>query len=222
MKLLVAEDDPVSRRLLELTLSKWGYQLLIVEDGFQAWEVLRQADAPQLAILDWMMPGMDGIHICRAVRELSSEQAVYLILLTAKGGKEDVIAGLEAGADDYLVKPFDRGELRARVRAGQRMIALQNALTDRVAELEEAAAHIKRLQGIIPICCYCKKIRDGDNYWQQVEAYISEHSEARFSHGFCPDCYDSILKPQLEGDGPPAPSLPQLAASNGAGSGREV
>jgi len=143
------------------------------------------------------MPGMAGVEICRKVRELPAVQALYIILLTAKGDRKDIIEGLEAGADDYITKPFDRGELRARLQAGVRILELQRKLADRVKELEEAASHIKTLQGFLPICCYCKKIRTDQNYWQQFEGYISQHYELRFSHGICPECYKKIVKPQL-------------------------
>src|SRR5438105_889911 len=116
MKILIAEDDAVSRRLLEHTLKQWGYDSIVTVDGTQAWEALRQPDAPPLAILDWMMPGLDGVQLCRKLREAAATQGTYVILLTAKGQKEDLLTGLEAGADDYLTKPFDREELQARVQ----------------------------------------------------------------------------------------------------------
>jgi sigma-B regulation protein RsbU (phosphoserine phosphatase) len=197
MRILIAEDDAVSRRRLEATLQKWGYEVLAVEDGLAAWEVLQSEMPPPLAILDWMMPGMDGIEVCRKVRERSPSRPLYIIVLTARGSREDVVAGLQAGGDDYVTKPFDREELHARVRVGLRVLQLQMNLADRVRELEEALARVKQLQGLLPICSYCKKIRDDQNYWQQVEGYISEHSEAIFSHGICPDCFEKFVKPEL-------------------------
>lgn len=128
MKILVAEDDPVSCRLLEVTLKKWGYDVVVAEDGDKAWEVLQREDAPRLAILDWVMPGLHGPQICRAVRSLGDQRYVYLLLLTAKSEKEDLVKGLEAGADDFLTKPFDAEELRARLRAGIRILDLQETL----------------------------------------------------------------------------------------------
>jgi DNA-binding response OmpR family regulator len=198
MKILIAEDDLVSRRMLEATLQKWGYELVAVTDGLAAWQALQGENPPLLAILDWMMPDMDGIEVCRKVRELSRAPQTYLILLTARGSSEDVVRGLEAGANDYVTKPFDREELRARVQVGMRVVELQANLAERVLELEEALARVKQLQGLLPICSYCKKIRDDRNYWRQVESYVSEHSEAVFSHGICPECYDKFVKPELE------------------------
>ena len=198
MKILIAEDDMVSRRLLEATLIKWGYEVVVTCDGTAAWEILQRTDAPPLAILDWMMPGMDGTEVCRRIRHTPTPTPPYLILLTAKGRREDIVTGLRSGADDYVMKPFDRDELRARVQVGIRIVELQHNLADRVNALEEALARVKQLQGLLPICSYCKKIRDDQNYWQQVESYISEHSEAQFSHSICPDCYESLVKPELD------------------------
>ena len=198
MRVLIAEDDAVSRRLLEATLAKWGYEVVVTTDGLQALEVLSQPDAPSLAILDWMMPGLDGAQVCIKARELAGERLLYMILLTAKGRKEDIVEGLTAGADDYVVKPFDRSELKARINAGERILRLQAELASRVKELELALTNVKLLQGLLPICCYCKKIRDDKNYWQQVDTYVADHSEAQFTHGICPDCRDKIVKPELE------------------------
>jgi phosphoserine phosphatase RsbU/P len=198
VKILIAEDDLVSRRLLEATLIKWGYGVVVTCDGAEAWEALQSADAPPLAIVDWMMPGMDGIELCRKVRHELTPTPPYLILLTAKGRRQDIITGLRSGANDYVTKPFDREELQARVQVGMRIVELQHSLADRVKALEEALARVKQLQGLLPICSYCKKIRDDQNYWQQVENYISEHSEAQFSHSICPDCYEKRVKPELD------------------------
>jgi CheY-like chemotaxis protein len=197
MRILIAEDEPVSRRVLEATLLKWGHEVIVACDGAEAWEALRRDGAPNMAILDWMMPGMDGPEVCRRVRQLNSSTPAYLILLTARGRKEDIVAGLEAGANDYLTKPFDREELRARVGVGSQVVGLQASLAGRVSELEEALSLVKQLQGILPICSYCKKIRDDQNYWQRVESYISEHSEVRFSHGICPGCYESVVQSEV-------------------------
>jgi DNA-binding response OmpR family regulator len=198
VKILIAEDDMVSRRLLESTLIKWDYEVVVTSDGFAAWEALQSSDPPALAILDWMMPGLDGIQVCRKVRGTPTSTPPYLILLTAKGRREDIITGLQAGANDYVTKPFDRAELQARLQVGVRIVELQQSLADRVIELEEALARVKQLQGLLPICAYCKKIRDDQNYWQQVENYISEHSEAQFSHSICPECYERLVRPELD------------------------
>lgn len=197
MRILIAEDDAVSLHLLQTTLAKWGYEPVVATDGLQALEVLSQPDAPSLAILDWMMPGMDGAEVCRRARGQGTDRLFYIILLTAKGRKEDIVQGLTAGADDYIIKPFDRAELKARISTGERILRLQAELAARVKELELALANVKLLQGLLPICCYCKKIRDDQNYWQQVDTYIADHSEAQFTHGICPECREKIVSAEL-------------------------
>ncbi len=197
-RVLIAEDDPTSRRLLQVTLEKWGFGVEVCCDGHEAWQALQCDEAPQLAILDWMMPGIDGLEICRRLRALPQRRVCYAILLTAKDQKQDLAEGLGSGADDYIVKPFDPRELRARLQVGLRLLSLQQALAGRVLELEEALAQVKLLQGLLPICSYCKNIRDDNNYWQQIESYVAAHSEAQFSHSICPACYERVVKPELE------------------------
>jgi sigma-B regulation protein RsbU (phosphoserine phosphatase) len=196
VKLLVADDDPLSRRLLERLLAR-DYDVMAVEDGEQAWDALRISDHARLLVLDWMMPRLNGPELCRRVRGLPQIEPCYILLLTAKHAITDIVAGLEAGADDYITKPFEPEELRARVRVGVRVLELQIALAARVAELQQALARVKQLQGLLPICSYCKRIRDDQNYWQQLETYLSEHSEAVFSHGLCPECYRRFVEPDL-------------------------
>ena len=141
MRVLIAEDDPISRRLLEVTLGKWGYEVVSCPDGESAWDTLQQTGAPSLAILDWMMPGMDGLQVYREVRQMTTEPYTYMLLLTAKSQKDDIIAGLEAGADDYLTKPFDASELRMRLRAGRRILDLQAELIFAREELRRQATY---------------------------------------------------------------------------------
>lgn len=202
MNILIAEDDPVSRRILQASLTNWGYTVSVTTSGTEALDLLQSKDGPSLAVLDIMMPGMDGLDVCRKVRELRSANPPYLILLTAMATKENVVRGIEAGANDYLSKPFHRDELRVRVGVGVQMLNLQNALTQRVQELEAALSQVKQLQGMLPICSYCKKIRNDQNYWQRVEGYISDHTDVEFSHGICPDCHvrvkEEIAKRRLE------------------------
>lgn len=198
MKTLIAEDNATTRLFLESTLSEWGYEVVSTADGADAWQRLQTQPAPRLVLLDWKMPQMDGIEVCQRLRRRHESQPIYIILLTAKSDQEDVVAGLEAGADDYITKPFDPPELRARLQAGVRVLTLQEALAERVRELEVAIQRVKQLQGLLPICAYCKRIRDDRNYWQQVEAYITTHSEAQFSHSVCPDCFERVLKPEME------------------------
>jgi sigma-B regulation protein RsbU (phosphoserine phosphatase) len=198
MNILIAEDDPVSRRILEETLINWGYEVSVTADGREAWDVLRGPDAPPLAILDIMMPEIDGLEVCRKVRQLPCATPPYLILLTAMNSKDDVVRGILAGANDYLTKPFHRDELRARVGVGAQMLSLQKTLAERVKELEEALEKVKQLRGMLPICSYCTKVRDDQDYWQKVEDYFSEHTDVQFSHSICPDCYIRVSRQREE------------------------
>lgn len=143
-RILVAEDDAVSRELICTRLRNWGYEVVVTRDGTEAMTALRRKDAPSLAILDWMMPGMDGVEICRRIRE--ADRVLYIILLTARASKENVVEGLGAGADDYLIKPFDKEELHARILVGMRVMGLQAALAERVMELEWASKEIRELK----------------------------------------------------------------------------
>jgi len=198
MRILIAEDDPVSRLLLETHLRRWGHEPVATPDGEAAWEALQRDDAPALAILDWMMPGLAGVEICRRARLRDASRALYVILLTARADRRDTVEGLGAGADDYVTKPFDAAELHARVNVGIRVAGLQAELAARIAELEEALTRVDQLHGILPICSYCKKVRNDTDSWQQVESYVSAHSNVRFNHGVCPDCKEKIVQPELD------------------------
>jgi len=198
MKILIAEDDLTSQAMIKAIVAKSGYEPVVTGDGLSACEILLKPDAPKLAVLDWMMPGMDGVEVCRKVRELKSSDPAYLILLTSRDNKKDIIHGLKSGANDYIVKPYDIEELQVRIGVGRRVIDLQALLAGRIAELQDALAQIKTLRGLLPICMYCKKIRDDKQYWQQVESYVTTHTEAQFSHSICPDCYRKYVQPELD------------------------
>jgi sigma-B regulation protein RsbU (phosphoserine phosphatase) len=193
MKILVVEDNPVMQKLLQSQLSKWGYEAELAGDGRTAWNIVLHTEEPILALIDWMMPEMDGIELIRNIRKRPDRFYIYVILLTSKNCKEDLVTGLGEGADDFIRKPFDPNELRARMKAGFRILDLQQKLEASIIGLEQALSQVKTLQGLLPICAYCKKIRDGRNYWHQVERYISEHTEAEFTHGICPDCYRELM-----------------------------
>ena len=193
MRVLVADDEVIFRRMICSLLGRAGHDVVEAADGDDARRYLDADDAPPIAILDWMMPGANGIDLCRALRARERQVPPYLILLTSKDRREDVVSGLDAGADDYLTKPFDPSELRARVRVGERILGLRQTLADRVLALEQALVHVKQLQGLLPICAWCHKIRDDGNYWQSVESYVSEHSDARFTHTICPECRPAVV-----------------------------
>ena len=198
MKVLIAEDDHVSRRIVEALLGRWGYEAVSARDGHEARAALEGPHAPKIAILDWMMPGEDGVNLCRAVRGTPTQEPPYIILLTARGGSGDIVEGLQAGANDYITKPFEREELRARLAVGARVVELQGSLAARVRELEEAISRVSRLEQLLPICCYCKKVRDDGNYWRAVEQYVAERWDVAFSHGICPACYEEHVRPQID------------------------
>jgi DNA-binding response OmpR family regulator len=134
MKILIADDNPVFQKVLHEMLTQWGYAVVVAADGEQAWAHLQSPDAPRLAILDWMMPGLDGVEVCRRVRERDGGAYTYLVILTSRTGVQDLVAALDAGADDYVTKPFQSVELRARLRAGCRIVTLQDQLLDRAQQ----------------------------------------------------------------------------------------
>jgi DNA-binding response OmpR family regulator len=194
MKILIAEDELICRTMLDDLLQGWGHEVIAVADGISAWEMLLSAEAPPVAILDWQMPGLDGVEVCRRVRQQPTMTPPYLLLLTSRQDTASVVTGLRCGADDYVSKPCDPEELRARIDVGIRMVTLQRSLNERIRELEGALAHIKQLQDILPICMYCKKVRNDQNYWQQVDVYLIEHTDMLLSHGICPECLPKIME----------------------------
>ena len=179
MRILIADDDRASTMMLRRTLEGWGFDVVVAHDGTAAWQRIAGDEPPSMAIIDWMMPGLDGITLCRRLRAASGRPPLYVILLTARTSRKDLVAGLEAGADDYLTKPFDPDELRARIHVGQRTLGL--------------IADVRRLTGLLPICSYCKRIRSDEDYWEQIESYLADHTSAVFSHGVCPSCLANVI-----------------------------
>lgn len=173
MKILVAEDDPVSRLVLTSILRKLGHEVAEVPDGLEAWATFQQTPFA-VVVSDWMMPSIDGLELTRRIRAADRVRYTYVILLTALSGRERYLEGMEAGADDFLTKPLDAEELRVRLRVAERILGLQAA--------------VKQLEGLLPICAYCKKIRDEGGSWVRVETYVEQRTEAQFSHGICPEC----------------------------------
>lgn len=194
MRVLIADDDATTARVLRALVESEGHSVTVVVDGSAALAALKGTSAPDLALIDWEMPEVDGPDVCHAVRDRADAVPTYLILLTGRSSPADVVAGLDAGADDYLVKPFNSDELRARIRAGARVRRLQEALAANVLRLEQALANADQLSGLLPICAYCKSIRDDGDYWHRVEEYISNKSGAQFSHGICPTCVETLEK----------------------------
>jgi len=188
LRILIAEDDATSRVKLTAVLKKLGHEVVATSDGEQAWEAMQKADAPRLLILDWKMPHLDGVEVCRRLREVETDRPAYILMLTALNEKQHVIEGLDAGANDYATKPIEPTELRARIAAGRRILVMQDRLVAQADELRKALSQVKTLRGFIPICCHCKRVRGDKDYWRDVEEYVSAHTDALFSHGLCPDC----------------------------------
>jgi len=188
LRILIAEDDAMSRQVLESSVRHLGHELCIVNNGLEAWEIFNEAEF-SVVLSDWMMPEIDGLELCSRIRSLKDRHYVYFILVTAKNNKEDLITALESGVDDFIAKPYYHGELVARIRAGERMLRLEQTLLDKIRSLEESTEHVRKLQGLLPICSFCKKIRDDSNYWHKVETYIQDRSRILFSHSVCPECY---------------------------------
>ena len=193
MRVLVADDDNVSRALVTRTLDEWKFDVAAYEDGQTAWTRLRE-DKPAIAILGWTMPALTGPELCRRIRLDPEIAHLYVVLLSSKGSRRHAVAALDAGADDYLAKPCDPDELRARMNVARRVVGLQRTLSDQVFELQTALSTVRQLKGLLPICSYCKRIRSDEDYWEQMESYIAHHSDAQFSHGICPGCMEKAMQ----------------------------
>lgn len=175
MKILVTEDSVSQAMFLRDLLTEGGHEVHLAKDGIQAvW--LMEDHHYEVLLTDWEMPRLSGPALCRRVRELKRPDYTYLIMLTVRAKREDLLEALEAGADDFLPKPVDPELLVARLKVAQRILRLQG--------------EVQRLQGLIPICAYCKRIRDDQNFWTEVERYLGEATGSSFTHGICPDCHE--------------------------------
>ncbi len=182
MKVLIAEDDVVTNRILQTALQKLGHEVVSASDGLEALEVF-SASPTRVVVSDWMMPRMDGLELCQKIRSRKNTDYTWFILLTARNGRDDYHAAMDARIDDFLPKPLDGDELMLRLRVAERVI--------------RDATQIRQLKQLLPICLYCKKIRDDRDYWKQIDAYIHEQTGTDFSHGICPECYEAHVKPML-------------------------
>ncbi|MDE1171874.1 MAG: response regulator [Verrucomicrobium sp.] len=183
MKVLVVDDDMICQRVLQLSLESLGHQVVMAKNGREALGIFQDTDI-QMVISDWRMPEMDGMELSQAVRSIRKAGYVYFILVSSTRPKADRYAeAVSMGIDDFLMKPFDHDEISNRLRVAERIM--------------QFTTEIRQLKSLLPICMYCRKIRDDGNYWQQIESYIREATGSNFSHGICPDCYEKVVKPEL-------------------------
>jgi CheY-like chemotaxis protein len=185
--ILVVDDNEHNLTLIGKLVESAGYEAVLASSGSQALEFLA-AEHPDLILLDVMMPEMDGYALCDQLKRDEAFRELPVLFLTAKADADDVARGFAAGAVDYIAKPFHAAELRARVRTHLELKLQRDALARRTAELEQALSQVKTLRGLLPICAWCKKIRNDQGYWDQLESYLSVHTDATFSHAICPDC----------------------------------
>ncbi len=189
MKILIAEDEFTTRMMVQVCLENWGYTVDSVTNGEEAWAKLNRSDAPQIAILDWEMPELDGVEVCRRVKEMGLEVPTYVILLTGRDTNTDIVRGFDAGADDYMTKPFNDNELQARVRVAERLVRTQTSLSATVSELKDALNQLEMLETGVEICDTCKSIFSPyDAEWHSQEDVIRNGADPRFYTVTCPDC----------------------------------
>jgi DNA-binding response OmpR family regulator len=183
MKVLAVEDDDVSRAVLCRSLERLGHEVIETRDGEEAWQAWLK-EKPRVAVSDWLMPKLDGLKLCRRLRAQQGQEYLYFILLTGKGSSgKNRRAAANAGVDDFLTKPINLSELWMRLRVAERILTY--------------TIQVHRLEEMMPMCSYCKKIRDDRNYWQQIESYINERTGTEISHSVCPDCYQRVVLPEL-------------------------
>jgi DNA-binding response OmpR family regulator len=183
MKVLIVEDDAGARSILRRSLERLGHQVTEARDGEEGWELWRK-DGARVVVSDWQMPNLDGLKLCKRLRAQQGLDYVYFILLTGTGASgQNRRAAAEAGVDDFLTKPIDLSALWMRLRVAERILTY--------------TVQVNRLEEMMPMCSYCKKIRDDQNYWQQIESYINERTGTEISHSVCPDCYQRVVVPEL-------------------------
>jgi sigma-B regulation protein RsbU (phosphoserine phosphatase) len=182
MKVLMIEDDPVAGAVLQAALRALGHEVAVATNGAEAWTAFRQ-DPRRLVISDWMLPGIDGLELCRRIRQRGGDYTYFILLSNLSASGDNLDQAMAAGVDDFLAKPVKATELKARLHVAERILGY--------------ATQVQQLESFIPICSYCKKVRDDKNYWSQIESYINSRTGSSFSHGVCPDCYTDVIGPQM-------------------------
>ena len=189
VKILIAEDEFTTRMMVQVCLENWGYRVESVTNGEEAWAKLQKPDAPHIAILDWEMPLLDGMEVCRRVKEMGCENPPYVILLTSRDSKTDIVRGFDAGADDYMTKPFNDNELRARTRVAERLVRTQSSLSESVAELREVLNQLEMLESGVEVCRACQKLYNKyDGHWHSFEELLQNDDDPQFVLTTCPTC----------------------------------
>ena len=190
MKIIIVDDEPVARAILQHALENLGHEIVATSNGLEAWEVFDR-EPVRLIVSDWKMPGLDGLRLCEKVRNRKKTLYTYFILLTAQDTiPKNYELATNAGVDDFLTKPFDRFAIEMRLRVAERILRF--------------TTEVRQLQGLIPICAYCRKLQNDANYWQLVETYITEQTGSDFTHGMCPECSKKFLE-GMDDDTPPQP-----------------
>jgi DNA-binding response OmpR family regulator len=197
MKILLVDDDAVSRRVLEEAVRRMGHDLTVVSDGTEAWAAL-EAEGFDCLISDWVMPGLDGLELCRRVRAREGSPFLYIMLVSHRNGTDHIAEGIMAGANDFMPKPCAPAELRARLHAAERMVALERSLARQLEELRDALDEVATLRRLLPICMYCKSIRNDQEVWNEIEEYFRAHAHTEFTHSICPTCYTTRIRPMLD------------------------
>ena len=196
MKILAVEDDPLTQMVLEASLRQLGHEVTVVADGELAWERLRRGSGERVVVSDWLMPGLNGLELCGRLRAAGLDYTYFILLTQQSANEENQEAALAAGVDDFLVKPVNARELRLRLRVAERILGYTR--------------QVRQLESFLPICSYCKNVRDDKNYWQAIETYMHKHVGTDFSHGVCPQCYESQVRPMLEKAGVEVPPFEEM------------
>jgi CheY-like chemotaxis protein len=195
MNVMIVEDDRYSRETLCQILELFGHSAVAAMNGREALRLFVK-QKPDIIITDWLMPETDGIELCKRIRHDEEEDYTFIVMVSAKNRKEDMVQAMEAGVDDFMSKPFHREELRLRLTNAERILTLQRSLNSRIRDLEAAKAEVAQLQGFLPICAYCKNVRNDSDFWQGIEHYLGERSDQLiFSHCICPACQEKHVKP---------------------------
>ncbi len=188
MDILVADDEITTRSTLHHILQRLGHSVRTASDGEEAWSIMLEESVPRIVILDWMMPKMNGLELSKKIQSLRIRPLIYIILLTIRDTRTDMLEGFAAGIDDFMAKPFDYDVLQARIHVAQRTLNSATELANRVKQLENAKEHIRTLQEILPICMHCHSIKTDEQSWQRIEDYLNEHDDVMVSHDLCPSC----------------------------------